>query len=804
MSASTLFRCAGSSGAVHHTARCAMCPALAALLPAQVLPLLQQRLDARAAEWHEARAQEVWDDLIRQEEAEKAKGSKAASKAPAKDKAQSRAPQAVASTPAQSADKVDGKQAGAGAVVKLKAGKSGGKVGASGRSSVDEAGAAFGSQAPAVSTADGALAQPSSQPSDASTSTFAMLSSMPQSPRAQAASTTQQPVAPGAEVAAHGGGSGSSGMPDAQALSSIAADASKQPRMNGGGAESLKGENSTARKKSGGSASEAAPTRAAGAPQGSNGKPAAPTGRKAAGTTPPSHAATAQSSTLPAQAQVQAQAAAGEAPSVSAPTCTASASTSGTSTTQAPAHKPPSKPPQPRAPSPPRVYGGLVPMQAPGRPPPPPASQAAAQCGAQPPYDGARAVSSHTSSTDSSTAEITANGNAGVRAGSEKGTKKATKQQPVIVAAPAPLAAVAAAAALPIVTPAPGPAVYEPPLTGPSAPTAPVPPAMPPPSSTGQGGAAPSPSSSMHPPGAYASPLQPPTTTGTAAGQAQDFSYFASFHTTHSAPSTSAQQQPQQLQRPPLAAPHSLPGPSHQQATGLLGQGLLSGLPLSPLPLMATSHMPPLHPHSSAPLHGRQSGDQLLDEAQGAADASDAAALLHMDMSTLPSSIVKHLGLDDDDDDVPRGAKPPAATHISGPGPHMPPAAPHMRPLQVGHPMHGPLQHGPMRPLHMAPGGAAAPAAQQAHQHMRPHHPHQQLPVQPPPHLLCPLTRALMRDPVCAADGYMYERAAIMHWLASSHASPVTGQLLEDTRLMHVVPVALAVRDWCAAAGVQL
>ena len=40
-----------------------------------------------------------------------------------------------------------------------------------------------------------------------------------------------------------------------------------------------------------------------------------------------------------------------------------------------------------------------------------------------------------------------------------------------------------------------------------------------------------------------------------------------------------------------------------------------------------------------------------------------------------------------------------------------------------------------------------------------------------------------MTDPVIAADGHTYERAALRAWLAHNSTSPVTGQPLLHTRI---------------------
>ncbi len=51
--------------------------------------------------------------------------------------------------------------------------------------------------------------------------------------------------------------------------------------------------------------------------------------------------------------------------------------------------------------------------------------------------------------------------------------------------------------------------------------------------------------------------------------------------------------------------------------------------------------------------------------------------------------------------------------------------------------------------------------------------------------MLCPLTRAVMRDPVLCADGVTYERAAIAAWLTKHGTSPQTGLPLAEH---HLVP----------------
>eukprot|EP00162_Nutomonas_longa_P017358 comp23795_c0_seq1/m.59333 comp23795_c0_seq1/g.59333 ORF comp23795_c0_seq1/g.59333 comp23795_c0_seq1/m.59333 type:complete len:603 (+) comp23795_c0_seq1:236-2044(+) len=52
-----------------------------------------------------------------------------------------------------------------------------------------------------------------------------------------------------------------------------------------------------------------------------------------------------------------------------------------------------------------------------------------------------------------------------------------------------------------------------------------------------------------------------------------------------------------------------------------------------------------------------------------------------------------------------------------------------------------------------------------------------------PEFLTCPLTRALLEHPVFCADGFTYERQAIVHWFMNSNHSPVTGEILRTKTL---------------------
>ena len=48
-----------------------------------------------------------------------------------------------------------------------------------------------------------------------------------------------------------------------------------------------------------------------------------------------------------------------------------------------------------------------------------------------------------------------------------------------------------------------------------------------------------------------------------------------------------------------------------------------------------------------------------------------------------------------------------------------------------------------------------------------------------PRSVFCPITQMPMLDPLLAADGHSYERAALVKWLAKKKTSPVTGAPLQ-------------------------
>ncbi|GFO31808.1 WD repeat, sam and u-box domain-containing protein 1 [Plakobranchus ocellatus] len=52
-----------------------------------------------------------------------------------------------------------------------------------------------------------------------------------------------------------------------------------------------------------------------------------------------------------------------------------------------------------------------------------------------------------------------------------------------------------------------------------------------------------------------------------------------------------------------------------------------------------------------------------------------------------------------------------------------------------------------------------------------------------PNEFLCPITQELMKDPVIAADGYTYDRPAILSWMQREQRSPLTNMELASTQL---------------------
>ncbi|KAH8064540.1 ubiquitin-protein transferase [Aureococcus anophagefferens] len=68
-----------------------------------------------------------------------------------------------------------------------------------------------------------------------------------------------------------------------------------------------------------------------------------------------------------------------------------------------------------------------------------------------------------------------------------------------------------------------------------------------------------------------------------------------------------------------------------------------------------------------------------------------------------------------------------------------------------------------------------------------------------PDELFCPITYTMMRDPVRASDGHVYERLAITRWFAQRLTSPMTGAALADGALEPQDALRERIYDWAVA-----
>jgi len=66
----------------------------------------------------------------------------------------------------------------------------------------------------------------------------------------------------------------------------------------------------------------------------------------------------------------------------------------------------------------------------------------------------------------------------------------------------------------------------------------------------------------------------------------------------------------------------------------------------------------------------------------------------------------------------------------------------------------------------------------------------------PPVAFLCPITKMLMSDPVCTADGHTFENTAITQWLQAHSTSPLTGLPLTHKTLTKNHSLRGLIREW--------
>lgn len=74
-------------------------------------------------------------------------------------------------------------------------------------------------------------------------------------------------------------------------------------------------------------------------------------------------------------------------------------------------------------------------------------------------------------------------------------------------------------------------------------------------------------------------------------------------------------------------------------------------------------------------------------------------------------------------------------------------------------------------------------------------------PAAAPPEFVCPITRALMKDPVSTIDGQVFERAAIERWFRRHKTNPLTGQPVDSTVLVPNLPLASLIATHIARGG---
>ena len=68
--------------------------------------------------------------------------------------------------------------------------------------------------------------------------------------------------------------------------------------------------------------------------------------------------------------------------------------------------------------------------------------------------------------------------------------------------------------------------------------------------------------------------------------------------------------------------------------------------------------------------------------------------------------------------------------------------------------------------------------------------------MQPLASFFCPISMALMTDPVSTCDGYSYERSSIESWLKLRPSSPLTGALLPSDHLVPNLALRSAIQEW--------
>jgi hypothetical protein len=64
-----------------------------------------------------------------------------------------------------------------------------------------------------------------------------------------------------------------------------------------------------------------------------------------------------------------------------------------------------------------------------------------------------------------------------------------------------------------------------------------------------------------------------------------------------------------------------------------------------------------------------------------------------------------------------------------------------------------------------------------------------------PQSFYCPITMELMKDPVMASDGHVYERSAIEEWFRHRNTSPLTNLRIADKKLISCHAIRSAIDE---------
>jgi hypothetical protein len=67
----------------------------------------------------------------------------------------------------------------------------------------------------------------------------------------------------------------------------------------------------------------------------------------------------------------------------------------------------------------------------------------------------------------------------------------------------------------------------------------------------------------------------------------------------------------------------------------------------------------------------------------------------------------------------------------------------------------------------------------------------------------CPITMELMKDPVMASDGHVYERSAIEEWFQQHDTSPLTNLKIKNTELIPCHPIRSAIDEFVSNSNVN-